>query len=526
MSTTDRLTPEATPAAAAAGDPGSAREALEERVALDGRGLRAHTTRGVVVNSAFSVGFALIGLVQRVVVAAFLTATEFGLWGVLLTIVITLAWLKQVGISDKYIQQDDADQELAFQKAFTLELAYTAIFYVFLLGALPIFALAYGRWDIVLPAFVLSLVLPIGAFTAPIWVTYRQMRFVRQRVLEGINPILSGIVTIGLAVAGVGYWSLIWGALAGALAGAIVAMATSPYPLKLRFDRATLRSYFGFSWPLLASGAASLAVVQGTLLVGTYTVGLAGVGAIALATSFTVFADKVDAIIMRTLYPAICGVKDRTDLLFETFTKSNRLALIWGLPFGVGVFLFASDLVDVLGEQWRPAEGLLQGFGLIVAFRQIAFNWAGFLTATGNTKPLAMNGVVLLAVFALVTAPLMIAYGLDGYLAGLVVSLLAELVLRTIYLQRLFPGFNILRHSMRAILPSLPAVGLVLAARAAVGGDRTPTSAALEVAIYVVVTVAVTLVAERRLFRELIDYAKGSRQTGLFSEPKQEVTAG
>ena len=36
-----------------------------------------------------------------------------------------LARLKMVGISDKYIQQEEPDQELAFQKAFTLEILIT-----------------------------------------------------------------------------------------------------------------------------------------------------------------------------------------------------------------------------------------------------------------------------------------------------------------------------------------------------------------------------------------------------------------
>ena len=44
-------------------------------------------------------------------------------------------------------------------------------------------------------------------------------------------------------------------------------------------------------------------------------------------------------------------VRDRTDLLFETFVKSNRLALMWGMPFGVGLALFAADLIDfVIGR--------------------------------------------------------------------------------------------------------------------------------------------------------------------------------
>ena len=49
--------------------------------------------------------------------------TEYGVWGILVAALGTLLWLKQVGIGDKYVQQEDDDQELAFQQAFTLELA-------------------------------------------------------------------------------------------------------------------------------------------------------------------------------------------------------------------------------------------------------------------------------------------------------------------------------------------------------------------------------------------------------------------
>jgi len=55
--------------------------------------------------------------------------------------------------------------------------------------------------------------------------------------------------------------------------------------------------------------------------------------------------DRLDAIITQTLYPAVCAVADRTELLFETFVKSNRLALMWAMPFGLGLALFAPDLV-------------------------------------------------------------------------------------------------------------------------------------------------------------------------------------
>ena len=42
--------------------------------------------------------------------------------------------------------------------------------------------------------------------------------------------------------------------------------------------------------------------------------------------------------------------------------KSNRVILMWAIPFSVGLALFAGDLVKfVLGEQWESAVGLLLG---------------------------------------------------------------------------------------------------------------------------------------------------------------------
>src|SRR3954465_898038 len=137
--------------------------------------LRRHAARGTLVNSSFQIFLALLGLTQRLVAAAFLTRAEFGLWAVILTVLVTLSWLKQLGISDKYIQQDEPDQELAFQKAFTLELMINLIFMVVLAVLLPVFALIYHQWQLIPPGLVILLLLPAGALQAPFWVYYRNM---------------------------------------------------------------------------------------------------------------------------------------------------------------------------------------------------------------------------------------------------------------------------------------------------------------------------------------------------------------
>ena len=66
------------------------------------------------------------------VLAGFVSRADYGIWGILGASLGTLLWLRQVGIGDKYIQQDEDDQEVAFQKAFTLELMFTGALVVLL----------------------------------------------------------------------------------------------------------------------------------------------------------------------------------------------------------------------------------------------------------------------------------------------------------------------------------------------------------------------------------------------------------
>jgi O-antigen/teichoic acid export membrane protein len=479
------------------------------RFTFTGQSLRQVAARGVIVNSVFQVGLVGLSLIRNVAVAAFLTAAEFGLWALVITTLMTLVWLRQVGIGDKYLQQDEPDQVLAFQKAFTLELAYTLIFYALVIVILPAYALIYDRSEILLPSLLLSVSLIAGALQTPIWIAWRQMRFVRQRLLESVEPVVSTILVIALAAAGAGYWSLVIGILAGSVAGAVVALITNPYPLRLRYERGTMREYASFSWPLLASSASALVAVQGTVIIGNYTVGLAGIGAIGLAGQIARFADQVDAIISRTIYPAICAVKDRLDLLHETFVKSNRLAVMWGLPVGVGITLFAPGIVDVLGTTWEPAEPLIQAFGLIFGIRQIGFNWMLFFSARGDTRPVAVEGIAVLVVFAGVTAPLLFVLGLDGFVIGSAATVAAQLAVRAIYLSRLFENFSFLFHLARSVAPTAIAASAILAERAVLRGDGTGEGAIPEFVAYVALATAATVLLERRLLGEMLGYLRG-----------------
>jgi O-antigen/teichoic acid export membrane protein len=476
---------------------------------IDTRGLalRSYAARGVLVNSAFDVGLSALGLIRGLVLAALLTTADYGVWGVLAVSLGVLAQLKFVGVSDKYIQQEEADQEAAFQRAFTAESIATGIAIVPMLVVLPIVAIVYGHWDLVPPGLVLITVMVASALQAPIWIAYRRMHFVRQRSLLVVEPIVGFVVAIALAVAGLGYWALALGLVAGAWSGAIVAVWTSPYPLRWRYERGSVKLYFSYSAPIFLAVLSSVVVANAAAIATNTHLGLAGVGAVAVAANISAFTTRVDDLVSGTMYPAICTVQNRLELLRESFVKVNRVALMWAMPFGCGLALFAADLIAfVIGEKWRPALVLLQVTGVVAAVAHIAFNWDDYFRARARTKPIAVAAVASTIAFLVVGLPLLFAYGLDGLAAGFAAQACVHLLFRGWYLSKMFDGFSFARHAWRAILPTVPAVVVVLVMRQFESGPRTAGMAIIELVIYLVVTVLSTWLLEGSLIREAVSY--------------------
>src|SRR5881394_1646538 len=148
--------------------------------------LRNLAARGTLVNGVFLASLSLLNLVRSFILAHELTREDYGIWGVILISLGTLMWLKQGGVGDKYIQQEDADQEEAFQRAFTLEAMFLGVFALLLAAAIPVMAVVYGRSDVIAPAVALMALFPAAALQAPVWIFYRRMDFVRQRLIQAV----------------------------------------------------------------------------------------------------------------------------------------------------------------------------------------------------------------------------------------------------------------------------------------------------------------------------------------------------
>lgn len=487
----------------------------EERLSFPRPELRRRTARGAIVNGLFLGGAEALVLLQGLIVTVLLGPKAIGLYGIVTTTAMTIVALKRIGIDEAFVQQSEQGQEEEFQRAFTLELALSAAFTLAIAASAPLVSSVYGD-DRLLWLTLAVAYLPLAfALQAPTWIFFRRMDFVRQRLLQAIVPVVTFCVTVPLAASGVGVWSLVIGPLAGNLAGTAAAIAVSPYRLKLRFDREARKRYFAFSWPIFVNAVALLVVQQGQVLAFDLDGGLAAAGYITLAFTLTRYADRADQIVATTIFPAICAVRDRLSTLEELFVKSNRLTMMWALPFCAGFVLFAPDLVHlILGEKWEPAIVLLQGLAAAAAIQQVGYNWFSFYRAVGQSRPQAVESGVMAATFAGLAIPGLVAWGPPGFVWGRIAGALAMLAVRRHFVRRLLPRVELLTLGLRGLAPVAAAAAVTLGARLVLwGGERTPVQAVAELVLFVVLCALVTWLVERPLLREVAREARSPRLT-------------
>ncbi|HEX8086141.1 MAG TPA: oligosaccharide flippase family protein [Solirubrobacteraceae bacterium] len=466
--------------------------------------LRARTVRGALVTGVFLAAIDVLVVAQGLIVTRLLGPELIGLYGIVTVTTMTVIALKRVGIDEAYVQQESSSEE-EFQRAFTLELGTSVVFALLLCALAPVVAAVYGDSRL-LGLMLATAYLPLAfALLAPLWVFFRRMDFARQRALQAVQPAVSFAVTVPLAASGFGVYSLVVGPLAGYVVAVLVTLVVSPFGLALRWDRAAARRYLGFSVWILVATVATLVVQQGQVLAFDLSEGLRWVGFLTLAVTVTRYVDRADQIVTATIYPAIAAIKGRTATLEELFVKSNRATLLWVLPFCVGLVLFAPDLVSfVVGEEWRDAEILIQGLAVAGLLQHLGFNWFSFYRAHGDTRPPAVEAVVVVVAFAVLAVPALVVWGAWGFVAGRVASVLVGLAVRARYVRRMLP-----RASVRGILgPALPpllvATSLAVGLRVALwGGARPGWQAAVEVALFLVAFAALALPRERALLAEL-----------------------
>lgn len=462
--------------------------------------LKQMAVRGAVHNLLFSGAGSVLTYLQALFVMRLLGPDQIGIYAMAAVVGISVDFISDFGIGDRLVQQDSENLRNYYDCAATLHLIAAVGLCGLVILSAPLLAHIYRQPALRLLISVMSYSAFGGFLRLPLSLLYRDLNFFQQRLWIFLGRVAGFVVTIGLALAGEGIWSLVIGSLATLLVTGVPAWVLSRFRPRWRLDLAEVKSLVGFSSPVWFSKLAYLTVQQGCIVVLSLSLSTQDVGQYKSAEQLASIVFYLEVVVGQTIFPVLCRLKNDPVRLGKAFNIANRITVAWVAAFSIALYLFAGDVVRVvLTPKWAGAELFLRAQGVALLFGAVFFSWDAILKAKDLTRPIFHLSALFAGAFLIVFVPLALYGGRQGAATGLITMSLLILLGRCYFLLRLKSGISIWDIVKRPLVSSAAAAAAVIAARAWVS-----TAFPLGLAAYGIVYLAAILWLERSLAKEAI----------------------
>ena len=344
-----------------------------------------------------------------VILARILVPEDFGLVGMVTAFTGFLGLFKDAGLSMVTVQRSSINDEQT-STLFWLNMGVGLLLCAASFAIAPVLVSFYHEPRLRSVTQILGIGFLFSAASAQHQaLLQRQMRFSSLGMIDIVSQVSGIAVGITMALAGFGYWALVWMTLIVSFANMLCVWHTTSWiPMIPRRD-VGIRSMFHFGGTVTVNAVIMyFAYNAEKVLLGRFW------GAEALGIYGRAFnlinlpTGQLNAAIGGVAFPALSRLQEDPDRFRNYFLKGYSLFLALTIPITLGCALFADDIVFVLlGPKWENAALIFRLLApTVLAFAFInPFGW--LLWSRGQVgRSLKM---------ALVMAPLIIA----AYVAGL-----------------------------------------------------------------------------------------------------------
>jgi PST family polysaccharide transporter len=455
----------------------------------------------------------VVVLLTTIVLARLLSPAEFGLVSLSLVLIAYAETVADAGMAQAlvYLPRTRSSVRAALVCS---GLSGLGLFLLALLAA-PALAAFFGQPDVTPLVRLLAVSLLAASLGAlPESLLRRDLLFRRLTVAAVVRAIITGGVSVTLAVAGYGAWSLAWGTVAGTTSYALATWALLPDRLDLavwRTTRTDVQQVLGYGIPVAGSTMLAKLIFDVDYLIIGRVLGATALGYYTLAFRIPEMAIlNVFFVLSTVAFPVYSRIRSDVDRIRSGYLYGVRLYSLYGVCAGVGLAVTAPLLVPVVfGEQWRDAIGPLIPLALYAACRAVGVGANDVYKAMGRPGLSFTISVIRLVVLVPALWLAAVHWGIEGVAWMQVGTSLAFAALMQGVAARVL-GLRA-RNLGRAVAPSLLAgaavaiVGLPLARLPLV-----PVAGLVVVAIGGLAAATVVLVlTQRPLLRDLASALRG-----------------
>jgi PST family polysaccharide transporter len=335
--------------------------------------LRRTAVGGAGWNVLSYLGGKALVLASTVILARLLTPDDFGVVGLALVFITYADVLTDLGAAEALIYLPPSRR--LDDGALTISLLWSAAVTLVAVAAAPAVA-RFFHSPAVTPLFrVLALSLLLGGTAqVPDALLRKELQFRRRMVADLGRAVGQGVISVALAMAGLGAWAIVYGYVAGDLVWSAVAWTLVDYrPGRgfWRIQRETIRPLLAFGIPAVGSALLLVLVFNVDYLIVGRRLAAKDLGYYTLA--FRVPQTLIIYLfyaLSTVAFPMFSRTRDEPDRLKRGYLTSLRIQNTYGAAVGVGIATVAPMLVEVVfGPKWRPAIVPLEAIALYAMFR-------------------------------------------------------------------------------------------------------------------------------------------------------------
>lgn len=244
----------------------------------------------------------------------------------------------------------------------------------------------------------------------------KEMRFRTRLVPEVAMALGKSLVAVGLALAGFGVWSLVWGQIAGLALWTAALWTVVPWRPRWRsWSRDLARPMLSYGRGIVAVNVLAAITHHADLVIVGRMLGARVLGLYQMAYKVPEMTVIVSVwVVSKVLFPAFSRAHAAGEEVGALYVAALRWVGLLAVPASLGLALVAEPLVITLfGEAWRDSVPILRALALYTGLRALGAHAGDVLKATGRPGLLAAISVAKAAL----TVPLLLLAARSGPVA-------------------------------------------------------------------------------------------------------------
>jgi teichuronic acid exporter len=364
--------------------------------------------KGSIWNSFSQFGSQIISLIITIVVARRLSPADFGLFGMVSIIAAFLSYFIEFGLTASLIQRKEVDS-LDIDSVFWTSLAISAcLFAAMFLGA-PIVSSFYQRPELTVITriiFVSLLIIPFNMM--PEFVETKKLAYDKITIAELLSSIISSAITVVIAYAGFGVWSLVWQYISKLLTRAVILVALTRWKPHLQYSWNRIKSLLGMGFDITMNNLLTYAADNTDYLLVGKMLGETSLGLYTMSFKLSKYPIlKIEGVFTKMLFPAFSTFNDDPDRIRKNFFKLLLFFLTWATPvFIFGYFACAPLINLMLGEKWSATIPLVRVFLIYLVFSSFCVQ--------NNPILIALNKIRMWNIVQLISTVALALFGFIG----------------------------------------------------------------------------------------------------------------